>query len=167
MFLKTCFIKFMNNRYRKKIINRARSVGEGFKVNGKSYINGDVTIGNNVNFNGMQIRGVGSTVIGNNFHSGVDCVILTSNHNYEGTRIPYDSEMIRKQVIIEDNVWIGDHVMILGGVVLREGCIIQAGSVVSAKEIPKCAIAGGNPAKVFKYRDIDHYEKLKAENMTF
>ena len=37
--------------------------------------------------------------------------------------------------------------------------IIQAGAVV-VKDIPKCGIAGGVPAKVFKYRDIAHYEEL-------
>jgi acetyltransferase-like isoleucine patch superfamily enzyme len=50
----------------------------------------------------------------------------------------------------------------LGGVSIGEGAIIQAGSVV-VKNIPKYAIAGGHPATVFKYRDIDHYERLKAE----
>ena len=30
-------------------------------------------------------------------------------------------------------------------------------------EIPPYAIAGGNPAKVFKYRNIEHFQKLKAE----
>ena len=50
--------------------------------------------------------------------------------------------------------------MVLGGVTLGEGCIIQAGSVV-VSDIPDCAIAGGHPAKVFKYRDIRHYEELK------
>ena len=28
-------------------------------------------------------------------------------------------------------------------------------------EIPKYAISGGHPVKVFKYRDIEHYEKFK------
>jgi acetyltransferase-like isoleucine patch superfamily enzyme len=53
-------------------------------------------------------------------------------------------------------------VIILPGVTIHEGAIIQAGSVV-VKDIEKCAIAGGHPAKVFKYRDIEHYEKLKKE----
>jgi acetyltransferase-like isoleucine patch superfamily enzyme len=48
-------------------------------------------------------------------------------------------------------------------VTVGEGSIIQAGSVV-VKDIPKYAIAGGHPAKVFKYRDIEHYKKLKMEN---
>ncbi len=154
---------FRRKYYKSKVVKAAAKVGEGLKVNGKSSIYGHVTLGNNVNFNGMSIRGQGTVEIGDNFHSGVDCVILTSNHNYEGTRIPYDSEMICKKVVIGDNVWIGDHVMILGGVTLGEGCIIQAGAVVS-KDVPACGIAGGNPAKVFKYRDQEHYEQLKAED---
>jgi acetyltransferase-like isoleucine patch superfamily enzyme len=50
----------------------------------------------------------------------------------------------------------------LGGVSIGEGAIVQAGAVV-VKDIPPYAIAGGNPAKVFKYRDIDHFQKLKEE----
>ena len=77
--------------------------------------------------------------------------------------LPYnDDPIINKDVIIEDFVWIGKRVTILPGTKIGEGAVIQAGAVVHG-EIPSCAIAGGNPAKVFKYRDIEHYEKLKAE----
>ncbi|MBR5589795.1 MAG: 2,3,4,5-tetrahydropyridine-2,6-carboxylate N-succinyltransferase, partial [Phascolarctobacterium sp.] len=51
---------------------------------------------------------------------------------------------------------------ILPGTHIGEGVIVQAGAVVHG-EIPPYAIVGGNPAKVFKYRDIEHYNKLKAE----
>lgn len=50
----------------------------------------------------------------------------------------------------------------LGGVKIGEGAIIQAGSVVT-RNIPSCAVAGGHPAVVFKYRDKEHYYKLKSE----
>ncbi|MCQ2964441.1 MAG: acyltransferase, partial [archaeon] len=73
-----------------------------------------------------------------------------------------DKTVISKEVVIEDNVWLGNRVIVLPGVTIGEGAIIQAGSVV-VSDIPKCAIAGGHPAKVFKYRDIGHYEKLKKE----
>ena len=59
-------------------------------------------------------------------------------------------------------MWIGTNVIILGGVIIEEGAVIQAGSVV-VNDIPACAIAGGHPAKVFKYRDKEHYLKLKQE----
>lgn len=48
------------------------------------------------------------------------------------------------------------------GVTIGEGAIIQAGAVV-VSDIPPCAIAGGAPAKVFKYRNKEHYYKLKQE----
>jgi len=100
-------------------------------------------------------------IIGDNFHSGSNVRVITQNHNFDnGTRIPYDSTYIYKDVIIEDNVWVGTGVIILGGVTIGEGAIIQAGSVV-VHDIPKYAIAGGHPAKVFSYRDKEHYEELK------
>ena len=109
----------------------------------------------------MTIFGSGKVTIGNYFHSGVDCIMITSNHNYMGEKIPYDETEITKDVIIEDCVWIGSKVTILGGVTIGEGAIIQAGAVV-VNNIPKYGIAGGNPAKVFKYRDAGHFESLKA-----
>ena len=141
----------------------AKSYGNDFKVNGKSYVTPYTSLGNNVNFNGMKIQGNGNVTIGDNFHSGIDCMIITSIHNYdEGNAIPYDNTIISKDVEIEDNVWLGNRVIILPGVKLGEGSIIQAGSVV-VNDIPKYAIAGGHPAKVFKQRNIKHYEKLKKE----
>ena len=65
-------------------------------------------------------------------------------------------------IIIEDNVWLGDCVLIVGNVVIGEGSICAAGAVVT-KDIPKCAIVGGNPARIIKYRDINHYYNLKAK----
>lgn len=133
------------------------------RVNKKSYLTRNTYLGSNVNFNGMIINGLGKVTIGDNFHSGRECLMITQIHNYDtGNAIPYDDTYILKNVMIEDNVWLGDRVLILGGVTIGEGAIIQAGSVV-VNDIPKYAIAGGHPAKVFKYRDIEHYEKLKIE----
>jgi acetyltransferase-like isoleucine patch superfamily enzyme len=111
----------------------------------------------------MKIKGNGKVTIGDNFHSGEDCLMITQIHNYNtGKAIPYDDTYIIKDIYIENNVWFGDRVIILGGVNIGEGAIIQAGAVV-IKDIPKYAIAGGSPAKVFKHRDKNHYEKLKAD----
>ena len=94
-------------------------------------------------------------------------MLITSIHNYDnGNAIPYDNTFIRKKIVIEDNVWLGARVIILGGVTIGEGAIIQTGSVV-VKDIPKFAIAGGHPAVVFKYRNIEHYKKLKKEKKFF
>ena len=135
--------------------------GKNIKVNHFSTAGKNTKLGNNVNLNGMKIAN-GPCIIGDNFHSGRNCQIINQNHNYEGDKLPYDEKVISKEVVIEDNVWLGNNVIILGGVHIGEGAIIQAGAVV-VNDIPRCAIAGGNPARVFKYRDIEHYEKLKLE----
>jgi len=121
-------------------------------------------VGKNVSFNGMKIKGNGKVFIGNNFHSGSECEIITQNHNFEGNKIPYDDTYIIKDVVIGDNVWLGNRVMILPGVKIEEGAIIQAGSVV-VSNIPCCAIAGGHPAKVFSSRNKEHYFALKAQDL--
>jgi len=108
------------------------------------------------------MEGGGKIVIGNYFHSGIECMMICQNHNYEGECIPYDSTYIMKTITIGDCVWLGNRVIIIGSVNIGEGAIIAAGAVVT-KDVPPLAIVGGNPAKVIKYRDRDHYFKLKAE----
>lgn len=93
--------------------------------------------------------------------------IYTGNHNYDNEKlIPYDEITIAKDVVIKENVWVGGDVTILPGVTIEEGAIIGASSVVT-KNIPKGAIVGGNPAKILKYRDLEKYDKLKAENKIY
>ena len=132
------------------------------KVNFYSRFTKNTFIGTNCHFNGMIIRGNGKVTIGDNFHSGKDILLINSYHKYDNAdAIPYDTKkMIDKDIRIEDNVWIGDRVLILGGVTIGEGAIIQAGAVV-VKDIEKFGIAGGNPAVVFKKRDIENYKLLK------
>ncbi len=144
-------------------LKTVKAHGKGVKINGITKLTPYTTLGNNVHFNGLEIIGGGEVVIGDNFHSGKECLIISEMHNYNnGSKIPYDETYIYKKTVIEDNVWLGARVIVLAGVTIGEGAIIQAGSVVIS-DIPKCAIAGGHPAKVFKYRDIEHYEKLKKE----
>lgn len=138
------------------------SFQEPLKVNGPTRFSKNTTLGRNTNFNGMRITGNGAVRIGDNFHSGPECLIITSFHDYDhGDAIPYGSTSIDKDVDIEDNVWLGTRVTVLGGVTLGEGCIVQAGAVV-VSDVPPGAIVGGSPARVFKTRDWDHYETLKA-----
>ena len=83
--------------------------------------------------------------------------IMTCIFTFLGRNCHFNGMLIRGN----GKVRIGDGVIILGGVTIGKGVIIQTGAVV-VKSIEKFAIAGGNPANVFKYRDIDSYERLKA-----
>ena len=156
------------NRFRHKLIKKIRvffllrkveSHYNELYVGGKTVLSNKTNLGKNPSFNGMTINGIGSVTFGDNFHSGADCLIITSNHNYNGSKLPYDESHVIKDVLIGDNVWFGDRVVILPGVTIGEGVIVQASAVV-VKDVPDYAIIGGNPAKVFKYRDIDHYKRL-------
>ncbi|WP_448789132.1 acyltransferase [Bacteroides graminisolvens] len=123
-----------------------------------------VDVGYNFSSNGLTISGLGYVRIGNFFHSGTNCKIMLGSHDYDnGDAIPYGTSYISKQVIISDFVWLGSDVTISGNINIGEGAIIAIGSVV-VKDVPPCAIVGGNPAKIIKYRDIDHFNNLKKEN---
>ena len=94
--------------------------------------------------------------------------ILSGNHQYTSianyplyTRLiklsPELDALTKGHIVIEDDVWIGYGVIILSGVRVGKGAIIAAGSVVT-KDIPAFGIAGGNPAKLIKYRFTEEIE---------
>ena len=139
-----------------------KSYGKGLRVNHPCVFSGKTIVGDYCNFNGITIQGGGNVLINSHFHSGIECIIITSIHNYEGDMIPYDHTVIYKNVTIGDCVWFGNRVTVVGNINIGEGAIIAAGVVVT-KDVPPLAIVGGNPAKVIKYRDADHYYKLKQE----
>ncbi|MDE5579027.1 MAG: acyltransferase [Alistipes sp.] len=141
----------------------AKSCGPTLYVGGKSMFSGEIYLGNNCNFNGMKILGKGKVTIGDNFHSGIECMIITENHDFDtGEALPYGTGFVLKTIVIGDNVWLGNRVLITGNVIIGEGAVLAAGAVVS-KDVPPLAIVGGNPARILKYRDKEHYEKLRQQ----
>jgi len=163
--IKYIFHFFLRNFRQRIVLYQVASHHNEIYVGGYTRLSCNTYLGKNPNFNGLKINGNGKVVIGDNFHSGTDCLFITSIHKYENaTRIPYDSNYIDKPIIIQDNVWIGDRVTIIGKVVIGEGAIVQAGSVV-VKDVPSGGIVGGNPAQLFKRRNMDHYLDLKNKKL--
>ena len=153
--------------YGGQILKTAKSIGKNFYCGSPSCVNSNTIIKDYVCFNGMYINGGGNVIIGSYFHSGIECMIITQNHDYDtGALIPYGIGYSYKDVVIEDFVWLGRRVTILPGTKIGEGAIIQAGAVVHGN-IPPYAIAGGNPAIVFKYREVEHFKKLKDMGKVF
>ena len=153
-----------NNVWTAKIYKKCRHVGANLRCGGKTLLTSNTSVGDNCSFNGCEIHGHGKVTFGNYVHSGVELLIIAQNHNYDhGQHIPYSpDDYVYKDIEIGDFVWIGSRVTILPGAKIGEGAIIQAGAVVHG-DIPPLAIAGGNPAKVFKYRNAEHFAELKSE----
>lgn len=119
------------------------------KPNSKLYIGDNTYIGEYQN-----IRASGGIIkIGNNCSISQHITIIASNHNIAKDININQQGWDKKKtgVLIEDDVWIGANSVILPGVTIGKGAVIGAGSVVT-KNIPKYAIAVGNPAKIIKYR---------------
>jgi acetyltransferase-like isoleucine patch superfamily enzyme len=140
-------------------------LGERVSIGKRCSFSGRITIGNNVSFV-ENIRITGIVSIGSNVIIAANVIINSRNHDFsdESDALPYGTSYIIKEIIIEDNVWIGNNVILLPGVKISEGAIIGAGSVVT-KNVGMCEIAGGNPARVLKNRDVEHYMFLKGKNI--
>jgi acetyltransferase-like isoleucine patch superfamily enzyme len=163
-FLRTLQRNITKFYYTKKALRGITHYKEMPNINHQSKFNNNTYLGKNCHFNGMDIAGGGKVIIGDNFHSGPSCMMITQNHNINGSALPYDNTYIYKDIEIGDNVWLGSKVIVLGGVVIGEGSVIQAGSVV-VSDVPPLSIAGGHPAVVFNKRDSEHYFSLKRQGL--
>ncbi|MFF2890551.1 acyltransferase [Paenibacillus sp. NPDC057967] len=158
---------FLNPRNPNKI--KFKLKGDNVEISGGSFFNPEnMSIGHNVYIgHESYFACVGGLTIEDNVIIGPRVSIHTSNHRYEDAyTLPYDGVSIKRPVYIESNVWIGGHVTIIPGVRIGEGAVIGLGSVVT-KDVPKCAVVGGNPAKIIKYRDQEHYERLKEQGQYY
>ncbi|OQS46817.1 hypothetical protein B0T49_13730 [Chromobacterium violaceum] len=105
----------------------------------------------------------GGVRIGCHFHAGRGLTIFSSNHNYlSDSRIPYDDVDLPGPVVIEDFVWFGANVSVVPGVTVGEGAVVAMGAVVT-RDVPPGAIVAGNPARIIGNRDMELYQRLKAQ----
>lgn len=150
----------------KALSKQFASCEEGFNIYRPHKISGlsKIKVGSNVHINSYAvIQGAGGLELGDNLHIGPNVTIYTTTHNYNGGALPYDHTVIKKPVIIRDNVWIGACVTIVPGVEIGEGAIIAAGTIV-VKDVPELAMLGGNAdQRIIKYRNKEHYDRLVSE----
>jgi maltose O-acetyltransferase len=119
-----------------------------------------LAVGENVHIGADAfVRAEGGLSIGDNSHLSRRITIYTMNHEYEGTRLPYDSSVRYRPVVIGRNVWIGMNVTILPGAVIADGAIVGAGSVVGGK-LAAGGIYAPPRAKHVGQRDEERYDRL-------
>lgn len=142
-----------------------QALGAGVLVNGQMQLDPTRTwFGDDVSVNaGLTVFGTGALRVGSHVHFGLNVRIITDNHNFEQPEaLPYDKVRLPGDVVIGDCAWIGDSVVIVPGVTVGEGAILAAASVVT-RDVEPMAIVGGAPAELIRFRDREHYERLRAE----
>ncbi len=114
-------------------------------------------LGENVHIgNNAYIKSEGGLKIGDNTHISRNLVLYTVNHKYDSDVLPYNDQLIKKEVVIGKNVWIGMNVCITPGTVIGDGCIIGMGTVVSGK-VPPLTIIGSEKWRTLGKRDSENY----------
>ncbi len=155
-----------------KLFKTMRSVGKNVYFCEGTIFSGNknITIGDHVWIGRWgKFEGEGGLTIKDGVIMSHNIEIWTCNHYFKGSDlcyIPYDKRFVYKEVVVEENVWIGSRVIITPGVTIGEGAVVGAGAVVT-KDIPACAIVGGNPAKVIRYRNKEQYYRLKSEGKIY
>ena len=151
-----------------------KNVHIGIKCSFNSIKN--IEIGNNV-FIGDNCRFICSRAkvyIKSHVMFGPNVTCITGGHQYDITGRYMDSitnkektTSIDKDIFFEGDNWIGANAIILKGIHIGFGSIVAAGAVVT-KDVPPCAIVGGNPAKIIKYRfpekEIEKHIQMLGEN---
>lgn len=89
----------------------------------------------------------GNVEIGKNVKIGYGVIILSVS-SITGSK---NVQIIRKPVIIGDNVEIGSNTVILPGVTIGDNSTIGANSLVN-KDIPPNSVAVGSPARVIRVK---------------
>lgn len=102
---------------------------------------------------GVNCRVGGQLDIGCDVMMAPGVIILTQNHRFEDLDVPMIAQGYEPVdgVVIEDDVWLCTNAIILPGCRIGKGAIVAAGAVVT-KDVLPCAIVGGNPARLIRYR---------------
>ena len=114
--------------------NLAKKCGDNVVIKENVYISNieKLELGDNISIHPMcYFECSGGLMIGNNVSIAHSSSILTSTHTYSDFNLPIKyNEILKKTVVIHDDVWIGCGVRILCGVHIDTRCIIGANSLV-------------------------------------
>lgn len=107
-----------------------------------------LTIGTDVAISdGVTLYNLGGITIGNRVVISQNAYLCGGTHDYTRGNYP----LLRKHIVVEDDVWIGAGAFIGPGVRIGQGAVVGACAVVF-KDVPAWKVVVGNPARVVKDR---------------
>lgn len=114
---------------------------------------GVIELGHNVSLNPYTVLlGHGGIHIGDDVRIAAHVVIVSFEHGTARTDIPMRRQsLVKKPVVIENDVWIGAGAKVLAGAHIATGCVIGANAVVKGETVPY-GIYAGVPARLVKMR---------------
>ncbi|MFI3227371.1 MAG: acyltransferase [Clostridia bacterium] len=126
-------------------INKYGSIGSNTFIGLYSYVNGPVTIGNNI-------------------YIGPNCSITAGHHKFDPETGWFSArtsttEERHDDISIGDGTWIASGAIITAGVKIGKANLVCANAVVT-KSTPDYAILAGTPAKVMGFIDKDTGEHI-------
>ena len=122
------------------VVLEGARIGRDCNICANTFIEGDVTVGDNVTVKcGVQLWN--GLRVGNNVFIGPNATFCNDKHPKSGNR-----DFTLLQTVVEDDVSIGANATILPGVRLCRGCVVGAGAVVT-KDVPAGQTVVGNPAR--------------------
>lgn len=102
----------------------------------------------------------GPLIVGDNCAVAAHVVLASIGHGYARTDIPMvEQKALKKEIVLEDDVWIGANAVITQGVRVGTGSIVGAGAVVT-RDVPPFSVVGGSPARVIRDRRNEPSDSL-------
>ncbi len=136
--------------------NRGIFIGDGVFIGRGTVLNcknGDIHLGDRANIGGnCMIFSASEVRVGRDYLIAAFSYLVGGTHDFEDVSIPVLSQKRSSRGIeLGDGGWLGAHVTVLDGVRIGKHAIIGAGAAVH-RNIPKYAIAAGNPVTIINKR---------------
>lgn len=161
---RNCFIDAFSVVKGGEIERSGLVIGDNVAIKKGAYIsarNALFRIGDN-SFIGVNawLGGKGNIEIGQNSMISINCVLVSSNHDYLNIAVPYYyGPEVAEDIKIGTNVWIGSQSVVLPGVEIGDGSVVGAGSIVT-RDIPPNTMVFGSPAAAV--RAIDRHGHIRS-----